>query len=222
MRRDKERAIELRKEGKSYNEIHKSLNVPKSTLSGWFRDLRFSEDIKIRLIDETKRKWAQNITDFNKRRAKVILEEAQRMQDEEAKKVPRVSKKELWLLGTALYWAEGSKRERWQARFTNSDPEMIKFIMRYFREICGVEEDKFKLTLQIHPNVSEEAAKRYWSDVTNLSPTQFYKTLDAVSKTSKHKRGPKRLPYGTLKISISDVRIANKIKGWLKGLTRAV
>lgn len=222
MRRDKEVAIKLRKQGKSYNEINRILVIPKSTLSGWFRDLRFSKYIKIKLINEAKRKWARNITNYNKRRAAIILERARRIQDIESRKIKNISNKELWLLGTALYWAEGSKRERWQVRFTNSDPDMIRFIMRYFRNICNIKEEKFRLTLQIRPNVSEEKARRYWCNITKVSPSQFHKTLVAVSKTSKNKREPKRLPYGTLRISISDVSSVNKIKGWLKGLTQVI
>ena len=220
MRKDKESAIRLRREGKSYNEIHRILGIPKSTLSGWFRDLRFSGCIKIKLVNETKMIWARNITNYNKKRAAAALKNALRIQKLESKKVKNISNRELWLLGTALYWAEGSKRERWQARFTNSDPDMIRFIMRYFRNICNVKEEKFRLTVQIHPNVSDGIAKNYWHSVTKLPFSQFYKTLVAVSKASKNKRNPKRLPYGTLKISISDVNIVNKIKGWLKGLTQ--
>ncbi len=220
MRRDKDIAIKLRKQGKSYNEIHKLLNIPKSTLSGWFSGLRFSKYIKIKLINEAKNIWARNITNYNKRRAAAILEKARKIEDVESKKIKNISNRELWLLGTALYWAEGSQRERWQVRFTNSDPNMIRFIMHYFRNICNVKEEKFRLTLQIHPNVSEERARRYWCNIAKIPSSQFYKTIVSVSKASKNKRELKRLPYGTLKISISDVNIINKIKGWLKGLTQ--
>lgn len=222
MRKDKDIAIKLRKQGKSYNEINKILGIPKGTLSDWFQDLRFSKDIKIKLINEAKNKWARNITDYNKKRAAIILEGARKIQDIESKKIKNISNKELWLLGTALYWAEGSKRERWQVRFTNSDPNMVRFMMYYFRNICNIKEEKFRLTLQIHPNVSEEKAKRYWSNIAEVPPSQFYKTLIAISKASKNKRDPKRLPYGTLRISISDVNAVNRIKGWLKGLTQVI
>jgi len=222
MRSDKKTAIKLRREGKSYNEINKILDIPKSTLSGWFRDLRFSKDIKIKLINDAKKKWACNITNYNKRRAALILEKTDKIQLMESKKIRGISERERWLLGTALYWAEGSKRVRWQARFTNSDPNMIKFIMSYFRNTCKIKEEKFRLTLQIHSNVSEKEAKQYWSGIAGIPTVQFYKTLNATSKTSKNKREPKRLPYGTLRISIADVNIINKIKGWIKGLALVV
>jgi hypothetical protein len=220
MREDKEAAINLRKKGKSYNEIQRALQIPKSTLSGWFSNLRFSEDVKIGLLRDTKKKWAQNITNYNRRRAKAVLEAAMKVQDRESQRIKEISKRELWLLGTALYWAEGSKRERWQVRFSNSDPGMIRLIMKFFRDVCNISEHKFKLSIHAHQNVSEKKAKRYWSGITNVPISQFNKSIYSVSKASKNKREPNRLPYGTLRIAVSDVNSMNRIKGWLKGLTR--
>ncbi len=46
MHNNKEKAIQLRKLGKSYNEITKALNVPKSTLSTWLKDIIIPAKIK--------------------------------------------------------------------------------------------------------------------------------------------------------------------------------
>ncbi|MFH1611721.1 MAG: hypothetical protein ABH887_00400 [bacterium] len=46
MRKDKDLAIKLRKQGLSYLNISKKLDIPKSTLSCWFRDLDWSKKIK--------------------------------------------------------------------------------------------------------------------------------------------------------------------------------
>lgn len=218
MRLDKEVAIRLRSKGKSYNEISAMLNVPKSTLSYWFANARFSKEIKKELVSKAKKKWAANITKYNKQRAAIMLKRAETMQEMESKKIKSISTKELWLIGTALYWAEGSKRERWRLKFTNSDPDMIKIMMLYFRKICKAKEEKFRLSLQIHPNISEKSTKEYWHTVTNIPKSQFQKTQTAISKSSKNKRGPMRLPHGTLAVSISDVNTTNKVKGWIRGL----
>jgi len=44
MRKEKNAAIQLRKEGKSYSEVSKILCIPKSTLSYWFKDIILPED----------------------------------------------------------------------------------------------------------------------------------------------------------------------------------
>ena len=40
------KAVELRKIGKSYSEIHKLLEIPKSTLSSWFSNKDWSQEVK--------------------------------------------------------------------------------------------------------------------------------------------------------------------------------
>jgi hypothetical protein len=217
---NREMALQLRRKGKSYNYINKTLGVPKSTLSGWFKGLDFSIKVKQQLIDEAKKKWAANITLYNKNRAAIILKEEKEIQEEESKKITEISDRELWLLGTALYWAEGSKSDRWKVKFTNSDPCMIEFMMAYFRRICKVDNSKFRLLAQIHPNISEKKAKKYWHYITGIPYFQFYKTQVAISRASKRKREARKLPYGTIAISINDKKITNQLKGWINGLSR--
>ena len=50
MRKDKGSAFEMRRLGKSYQEIQRALNISKSTLSEWFQVLEWSENIKSALL----------------------------------------------------------------------------------------------------------------------------------------------------------------------------
>ncbi len=222
MRKDKNKAILLRKQGKSYNEIAKILNVPKSTLSLWLRSVGMPSKIKEKFWNKTRKNWAENITKFNKKRAKIAKEKAKQIQNLTSKDIGKISKRELFLIGIALYWAEGHKKSRWRLDFSNSDPLMIKLIMRFFREICNIKEDKFSATAQIHPNITSEKAINYWSKITKIPKKQFLKTYTRVTPTSKRKRAFNTLPYGTLRISISNVEMTNKMKGWISGLEKLV
>lgn len=220
MRQDKQKAISFRKQGKSYNEIVKILNVPKSTLSYWLRDIKMPLLVQEKFWNETRRKWAQNITKFNKKRARIARERACKIRELAAKDIARLSNKELFLIGVALYWAEGHKKSRWQTDFSNSDPFMIKLMMKFFRTIMNIPEDKFFATAQIHPNVTSKEAVKYWSQITRIPKNQFLKTYSRLTPTSKRKRAPTTLPYGTLRLSVSGVEPINKIKGWIAGLER--
>ena len=131
MRKDKEIAIRLRKEGKSYNEINKFLKIPKSTLSGWLRGIEISQKAKEKLWNESRRKWAENFTIYNKKRSKTALENAWLAQRAASRKIGHLNKKGLLLIGTAIYWAEGNKRDRWNVKFCNSDPAIIKIMMDF-------------------------------------------------------------------------------------------
>ncbi len=204
MKRDKARAIQLRRSGKSYNEIKEVLGAPKSTLSGWLNGVVMSPAAKERLWDSSRIKWARNFVAFNKKRSEASLESARLEQVRAAEDVKHLSKRELMLVGSALYWAEGNKKNRWTVRFSNSDPALIALIMKFFRKVCGVKEDKFIAAMQIYPNISEQQAMDFWSGVTGIPERQFRKTLTSVSKSSKFIRPANSLPYGTLQINISD------------------
>lgn len=222
MRKDKNKAILLRKQGKSYNEIAKILDISKSTLSLWLRNIKMPDGIKKRLWDKTRKKWAKNITKFNEERAIMARERARKIQIAASKQIGSISKKELFLIGIALYWAEGYKKSRWAVVFSNSDPVMIKLIMKFFRKSLKIKEDKFSATVQTHPNILPAKAVNYWSKITKIPKRQFLKTYTRLTPSSKRKRPFNVLPYGTLRISIRNAEMTNKMKGWISGLEKLV
>src|SRR5258706_12782493 len=52
MRKDKEKAFELRRQGLSYKKIRTELGIPIATLSDWFRRESWSYELKNRLASE--------------------------------------------------------------------------------------------------------------------------------------------------------------------------
>ena len=104
----KHKAISLRLLGESYNVISRKLGIPKSTLSFWFQG-NFFDIIKKENYTRVQQKWAQNITVYNKKRALLIQNARKKKQEFFSKKVEKISQKELFLIGTSLYWAEGYK-----------------------------------------------------------------------------------------------------------------
>jgi len=207
----------MRKNGCSYNQISRNLNIPKSTLSGWFHNMKNFEKIKQRNISQTKKIWAKNIIAFNKSRSKLCRARWQKIQEESAKEIGRLSLRELLLIGAALYWAEGYKKANWSLVFCNSDPEMVKLMTKFFIKLCKIPKDKIKAQVQIHPNISAAEATKHWSSLTHIPIKQFMKPIRQISKSSKFKRG-NLLPYGTFRLRINDVKLVNKIKGWIHGL----
>ena len=133
-----------------------------------------------------------------------------------------LSKKDILLIGTALYWGEGFKKTRWTVSFSNSDPLMIKFIMKFFIEVCRIPKEKIKATVQTHPNVTDENAINYWSEISKIPLCQFRKCYTRLSPSSKQKRPINTLPFGTLRLSIGDYKTINKIKGWIQGISEKI
>jgi hypothetical protein len=83
---------------------------------------------------------------------------------------------DLFLLGLAIYWSEGSKNDR-RVLLTNSDPYMIGLYIKWLKECFGIQSHQItcRVTInELHSDRKEEIEK-YWSDVVDLPLTQFTK-----------------------------------------------
>lgn len=219
---NKETAINLRKQGKSYNEIVNITGIPKSTLSVWLRNIEIPANIKEKFWNRIREKQALSIIAFNKKQAEKARKNAEYIKNSAIKDINIFSRNELFLMGISLYWAEGYKKNRWTLSFSNSDPLMVKLIMKFFRNICNVPEDKFGVGIQIHPNVTSKEAIKYWSQVSAIPQNKFQKCYCKITPSSKQKRPPNTLPYGTVRISVYDYKLANKMKGWIQGISEKI
>lgn len=216
----REKSLDLRKQGLSYNEISRQLHVPKSTLSGWLKDLPLSKIAKNRNIEKAKLISARNIINLNRKRAAAYKTKVEAILSSYSKNLPIVKKDGLFWLGLALFLAEGGKREKWSVRFVNSDPLLIKVMMRFFRQICNVKDNYFRFRIHLHKNANPDESLKFWSKIASISEKQFYKPYFAVPKSSSGKRPINRLPYGTLHLMISDAELVKKLKGWIMGLQK--
>jgi transposase-like protein len=216
--RAKERAAarRLRGQGRSIREIAQEIKCAKSSISGWVRDITLTAGQIERLKSNQDRGRAKAANHPNSPKqvwARIrgnIIESA-------VKEIPKeCSRNTLKVVGSALYWAEGCKSVSNMVNFSNSDPKMIILMMRFFRDVCNVSEEKFRGAVNIHPHLDMKKAVKFWSDISSIPVKQFHKTQVAISKASKQKKDT--LPVGTFRIVISDVRLQSQIKGWIKGL----
>ena len=214
---EKNKAVELRKQGKTFSEILKEIPVSKSSLSHWLRDINLTDEQLTRIRyknDKIKKKFIE----YNKLRRREAVKRRENIIEVAKEEINKISKRELKLLGIALYWGEGSKCERAGAvKFVNSDSIMIKIMMRWFREICRVPESKFRASFQAYELQNIDTIRTFWSKLTGIPLSQFTAPSLRISKTSKGKRG-NILPYGTLQVQISNSALLTKILGWIEGL----
>jgi transposase-like protein len=106
----KKMAIDLRKQGKSYGEIMNQLDIlSKGTLSFWFRDIELGIKARNRLRRLTSQSKEKNLTEFNKRRTAAIIRENNIIYKDAEQEIGRLSKRDLLMIGTSLYWGGGCK-----------------------------------------------------------------------------------------------------------------
>jgi predicted transcriptional regulator len=141
-REEQDKARILRTEGKSLNEIVKLLGVSKASVSLWVRDVKLTESQRAELtargysVDAVEKRRENRIQN-TRARHRVIMDSAKASVDS-------ISTRELLLIGTALYWGEGGKTNQGAARIANTDPNVMRLMMRFFREIYSVPEEKFR------------------------------------------------------------------------------
>jgi hypothetical protein len=221
----KNRAVALRKRGKTYSEILAEIPVAKSTLSLWLREVHLAKKQKQLL---TAKKLAACFRGGLARkmdrieRTKIILEAAK-------KEISKISNRELWLIGIALYWAEGTKEKSRKpgvgVRFMNSDYRMIRFFLLWLKRCIGVAESEINFELHLHENnrYRLEAVKNFWAKISKMPVEKFqivrYKTHKP--KTKRYNIGD--LYYGCLQVRVNASSTLNrKIAGWIEGIIRNV
>ena len=222
----KQKALQLRKQGKSYLQIHQSIHVSKSTLSLWLRDVKLSDALVQKIYTRGKQKSIEALVKRNKEQTNVAAEKASKIRKIFAREIGTVSKKELFYLGLALYIGEGYKRGSEGAAWkcvdvANSDPDVIRIMMRFFRECCIVEDKNFRIYLSLHDKKNEEMAIEYWVRLTGLKRDNFIKTSFTQASSTKYKY-PRRLVYGTVHIRIYNTDLFHQIIGWIDGIRKKV
>lgn len=169
---EKLEAIRLRKQGKSVPEISTKLNVAKSSVSVWVRNVQLSPTAEKRLL---KKISAGQLAGGKSRHNAVLRRETAYLQIslEEIKKT--TSTKQHHLNYCALiYWCEGAKSANC-VDFTNSDPQLVNLFLKLFRSSFAITESRLRVCLHVHDYHDVDSQIRFWSKVTNIPKPQFIK-----------------------------------------------
>jgi hypothetical protein len=212
----KQKSIKLRRQGHSVKEISEALSVSMGSVSTWVRGVSLTPAQKLHLKHKT-----HSPAVIEKRRQSRLKNELSKKTidiDASAKEIKKIDRNTLMMIGLGLYWGEGSKKGRGVVRISNSDPAIIMMAMRFFREICVIEEKRFRGHIHIHSEANVKGVEQYWSQIAKIPLSQFYKTYTVKSKSSKNIRHT--LPFGTLDIGVCDTKLLLKILGWIEGLKK--
>jgi len=207
------KAIKLRKTGLSYGEIKKKLNISKGTLSFWLKDIPLTKKQRNRLYTkqvEILSRGSQSQKERRMREVNKILAEA-----EKEIKFP-LSDETFRLFGAALYWAEGRKSGDFE--ITNSDPNLIIFIVKWFCKIFGILPDRLSARLNIYPQQDDLEIKKFWVDLTGIPLKNFGKSyVKPLNKNYKKNN----LYYGTIKIRVQKgIDMRYRVYGWIKAILK--
>lgn len=214
---DKLIAQDLRKRGCSYKEILDRVKVSKDTISRWCRDIKLTKNQEERLINNKKIGQKKGSIIAAKKKRLQRIQNIKNIYISAKKQIGILDKRDRFIAGLSLYAGEGNKTDG-QVGFANSDPNLIKFMMGWFKEFCVIPMDKYRGALWIHEGLDDFRAKKYWAKITGIPIQQFYKTYIAKNKVNSNKIRKNIHQYGVFAIRFSNCIIQRKIIGWISAM----
>jgi len=213
----KQEAQKMRGKGISYNKIVSKLHIPKSTVSDWCKDVKLTEKQINKLYAAKKQGAIKGSFIAAKRKQDKRIFQTREMFKKGFQEIGKLTKRERLVIGIALYAAEGTKIDK-GCCLSNSDPKVIKFMVHWFQEFGNVSKEKFRGAIWLHEGLNEAKAKQFWSEVTDIPLSQFYKTYRAKDKKFSKKIRKNIHEYGIFSFYVNDTNLLRKIMGWIGGI----
>jgi hypothetical protein len=176
--------------------------VRKSTLATWCRDIELTTEQKLAIVARTGSRRGIPRDTQRKRH-----DEIERIRAEARHRAATLMSDPLWMAGTVLYWAEGSKTTR-KLRLSHSEvPALLLFrtwVVRFLER-----EAEFRAALNLHADNDEPGARRFWGSALGLDPVgHFTKTFIKPDGTGHRKN---HLPWG-----VCELKMSRSTDAWIR------
>lgn len=199
----KEQALEWRKNGKSISDIATELSVSKSTVSVWCRNVALSEKAIASIAKSGNAKATIALMRYSeeKRSQRQLAERGSAKKG--AYRLGLLSDRDVYCIGLGLYWGEGYKTGSQEFGFTNSDPRMVLFYMRWLKVVFCIKKEDTILRISINQTHKHriKEVEAYWSKLLSIPHSQFTKT-SLIKSISKKIYKNEQVHMGTLRIKV--------------------
>jgi transcriptional regulator with XRE-family HTH domain len=208
---EKEQAIALRKRGFSYKEIAKYTGVSVSTISLWFKDEAWSNDVTLQNQKRAGRDNAKRISLLNKARTnqfKKLYAEAERSAVTEFK---HYKHNPLFIAGLMLYVGEGDNRDSRLIRLANTKMDIHRIFIAFLTEFLGVPREKIRFWVLLYPDLDPERVSLAWAKELKIPLSQFHKYQVIQGKSTK-----RVLQYGVGNTISGSAVLKKKLMKWIE------
>lgn len=213
------KARELRGKGESIKVIAKSLQVSAGSVSTWCRDVELTEkqikELEIRAHDPH---YGRRLS-YALSQHQIRLDKTNKLRLNGINDIGELSQNSLFVVGAALYWAEGFKKDS-QVGFANTDPSMIQFFIRWMTECCGVSRDSFTARVTINESQRHRLNEivKFWQQAIKIPEKNFQKPYLFKTPLKKVYENESAY-YGVLRIKVrKSTDLLRLIHGWIEGL----
>lgn len=213
---DRQKAIELRKQGKTYSEIKRILGISKSTLSNWLSDYPLSKQ-QLSLIE----KEAKNNKNLGIEKTIITKQKKREERLENIYKVEKnrwlaLSLRELELAGLFLYWGEGKKSMKSSLAINNTDPQVVKFALHWMTKALKIPKNKIKVELHLYSDMNMPEELLFWEKQLGISKYQFSKPY--IKTSTRINIRHKGFGHGTCGLVVNDIRLKEKVMMAIKAV----
>jgi transcriptional regulator with XRE-family HTH domain len=176
--KEQEQARDLRAMSWTLQEIADKLEVSKSSVSLWVRDVEFEPRPRMRSLAQLR--GPHKLRDRK-------MSEIEHLLAEGRDRIGQLTERDFLIAGVALYAGEGGKTDG-AISFPNSDPRMIEFFLAWLRHFFNIDETRSRVRPYLHEGLDLEAALDFWSSLMTIPRSQFGKGLPGGAR-SEHPQG---------------------------------
>lgn len=216
---ERDEARRLRKEeGLSLKRIANQLNVAKSSVSVWVRDIELTDDQIQKLVDSNSIRIHQLRGGYS--RQNKALELRKKYQDNGRQLAKKRKDDALFIAGCMLYFAEGGKGRN-SVKLANTDEYLLCYWIRFLKEIFDIVDEQFSFHISCYLNngLTVNDIEYHWVCCLGLP----YSCVRKTTVVTKHKmsEGKKKgkCPYGTCTINVHNTEIVQTIFGAINEIT---
>ena len=209
------KARKLRTDGKSIRKIAQKLSISVGTAHNWTSDIKLTKE-QINTLNSPN--YSGRRAYFKSLKQKTILK-IESLEKIGIKEVGKLSNRDLFIAGVALYWAEGFKKDS-QAGLASLDPKMIQFFIKWLNVCFGYKDIDlmFRITANISHKDRIKTIERYWSELLNIPLNQFQKAFFQDVKWKKTYENPEQY-FGVLRVKVRKSKdFLRRISGFMEGL----
>ncbi len=139
-----EKACKLREQGFSMEQIANTLNVSKSSVSNWVKDIELSKGALAHI--KSRRQLGREHA--RESRLKNIFRQRTVLYEKCSTEILPLSIRDLWIAGLMLYAGEG--RKAWNVsgqpvELTSSEPDILRIFINFLIKVCNIPRNKIKI-----------------------------------------------------------------------------
>ena len=145
--------------------------------------------------------------------------------DQGKKDIGKLTSREQFLVGVALYWAEGFKhQDESTLGLATLDPKMAKFYVDWLVGSLGIVKENLLFTVTANEAYKEKIGEmeRYWADFLRVDISQFRKAFFQKTKQLKIYANSDKY-HGVIRIRVrKGLDILRRMRGWMAGLAETI